>query len=262
MAELRFVGAGLGDERDLSRRALDRLRSSDRIFAEEYTSHLASGALERLEAELGRPIERLNRAELEDEREILEALAKGGSVALLVAGDPFVATTHVHLRLAAEAAGHQWEYLPGASVLTAATSLLGLMHYRFGRVVSLPFPDPGFDPVSPFEAIGRNRLSASHTLVLLDLRPLEGRFLTAGDALGRFEGPAARAAGVDASTEFGVVARVGRPDAQAWWGTRAELTGVEFGAPLHTVVVPAPELHFAETDAVRRWRPGGPARST
>jgi diphthine synthase len=258
MADLWFVGAGLGDERDLSRRAVEVLGSCGRVFAEEYTSLLVPGTLDRLEAELSRPIERLTRVELEAERVLLEALASVDRVALVVAGDPFVATTHVQLRLAAEAAGHRWRYLPGPSILTAATSLLGLMHYRFGRVASLPFADPGFDPVSPFASVGANRRSGAHTLVLLDLRPSEGRFLTAPEALARFEGAAARAAAVDEATEFGVVARVGRPDAGAWWGTREVLTSVAFGAPLHALVVPAPELHFAETDAVARWRPKVP----
>lgn len=255
MGELLFVGAGLGDESDLSARALAALRRSQRTFAEEYTSRLAEGTLERLEQELGRPIERLGRAELEAEKVVLHALAAVPTVALLVAGDPFVATTHVHLRVAAETAGHTWQYLPGPSVLTAAASFLGLMHYRFGKVVSLPFVDPGFDPISPFEAVGRNRASDSHTLVLLDLRPGDGRYLGASEALARFDGRAGEAAGVDAATEFGVVARVGRTDAAAWWGSRGELRGSEFGPPLHCLVVPARELHFQEREAVARWRP-------
>jgi diphthine synthase len=256
MGELVFVGAGLGDERDLPPRSLEALRECARLFAEEYTSELATGTLGRLETILGRPIERIGRAELEAERTVLDALAVASKVALLVAGDPFVATTHVHLRVAAEKAGHRWRYLPGPSVLTAAVSLLGLMHYRFGRVVSLPFADPGFDPVSPFEAIGRNRAADSHTLVLLDLRPTERRYLGAADALARFDAERSAVARVDASTEFGVVARVGRPDAAAWWGSRTALAGTEFGSPLHALIVPAPELHFQEREAVARWRPG------
>ena len=255
MGELWFVGAGLGDEQDLSRRALELLRSASRVFAEEYTSVLATGALDRLAAELGRPVERLARSELEGERRLLEALAAGSPVVLLVGGDPFVATTHVQLRLAVERAGHLWHYIPGPSVVTAAISLLGLMHYRFGKVVSLPFAEPGFDPTSPFEAIGRNRRSGAHTLLLLDLRPAEGRFLPASEALGRFGGERAASAGVDDTTEFGVVARVGRPDARAWWGTRAVLAAQEFGEPPHAIVVPAGELHFEEAAAVARWRP-------
>jgi diphthine synthase len=255
MGDLWFVGAGLGDERDLSPRALATLQSCRRVFAEEYTSVLAPGTLERLGESLGRPIERLGRAEVEGERVVLEALRTDGTVALLVAGDPFVATTHVQLRLAAERAGYEWHYLPGPSVATAAISLLGLMHYRFGRVVSLPFAEPGFDPISPFEQVGRNRRSGAHTLVLLDLRPAEGRFLGAAEALQRFDGERATASAVEDATEFGVVARVGRPDAAAWWGTRAILREREFGEPLHAIVVPASELHFQETEAIARWRP-------
>jgi diphthine synthase len=255
MGELWFVGAGLGDEQDLSRRAVDVLRGCRRVFAEEYTSVLVPGSLERLSAELGRGVERLGRVEVESERVLLDALGEGGPVALLVVGDPFVATTHVQLRLAAERAGHAWRYLAGPSIGTAAISLLGLMHYRFGRVVSLPFPEPGFDPESPFVTIGCNRAAGVHTLVLLDLRPSEGRFLRAEDALARFEGARAAAAGLEDATELGVVARVGRPDADAWWGTRTVLARVSFGPPLHALVVPAPELHFEEAAAVAHWRP-------
>ncbi|MCI4332751.1 MAG: diphthine synthase [Thermoplasmata archaeon] len=255
MGELLFLGAGLGDETDLSPRAMEGLRTSNRVFAEEYTSRLADGTIERLERELGRPIERLGRAELEAETSVLQALAAVPRVALIVAGDPFVATTHVHLRVAAEQAGHTWRYLAGPSILTAAVSYLGLMHYRFGRVVSLPFADPGFDPVSPFEAIGRNRAADSHTLVLLDLRPSDGRYLAAAEALARFDEARSVVAKVELATEFGVVARVGRPDVAAWWGTRAQLAGSDFGPPLHCLVVPAPELHFQEREAVARWRP-------
>ena len=259
MGDLWFVGAGLGDERDLSQRALETLQRCRRLFVEEYTSVLAPGTLERLAEILGRPLERLGRAEVEGERVVLDALRTDATVALLVAGDPFVATTHVQLRLAAERAGHKWHYLPGPSVATAAISYLGLMHYRFGRVVSLPFAEPGFDPISPFEQVGRNRRSGAHTLVLLDLRPSEGRFLRASEALQRFEGERASSAAVDEATEFGVVARAGRPDAAAWWGTRAILLAQEFGDPLHAIVVPASELHFQETEAVTRWRPKPPS---
>ncbi|MCI4356871.1 MAG: diphthine synthase [Thermoplasmata archaeon] len=258
MGELWFVGAGLGDERDLSLRAVETLRRCRRVFTEEYTSILAPGTIERLGESLGRPLERLGRAEVEGERVVLDALRTEGTVALLVAGDPFVATTHVHLRLAAERAGHAWYYLPGPSIGTAAISLLGLMHYRFGRVVSLPFAEPGFDPISPFEQVGRNRRSGAHTLILLDLRPSEGRFLRAEEALQRFEGERATSAAVEDATEFGVVARVGRSDAAAWWGTRTVLRSEELGEPLHALVVPASELHFQETEAVARWRPKVP----
>jgi diphthine synthase len=252
--ELLFVGLGLHDEQDLSRRAVDALRGCDELFAEEYTSVLAPGSLDRLSTEIGKPIHRVDRVELEAEEQVLAPLDKGRRVALLVAGDPFAATTHVALRVAAERRGHRWTYFPNASILHAASGYLGLPPYRFGRTVSLPFPEPGFAPTSPIEAIGRNRSQGLHTLVLLDLRPSEGRFLTADRALAVLHERDPLGVHVPLDAEIGVVARVGAPDAAAWFGRRQDLLAAEFGPPLHALVVPAPELHFEETEALQRFR--------
>lgn len=253
MSELWFVGLGLGDERGLSRRALEVLGRAE-VFAEQYTAVSAPGSLERLSAELGRPIRTLSRAELESERPVLDALARGPTVALLAAGDPFAATTHVALRVAAERAGHTWKYLPNASILCAAAGFLGLMHYRFGRPVSLPFPDPRFRPTSPLERIAANRAADLHTLVLLDLRPEEGRFLLANEALDtlRERDPDGRVVG-DAD-ELAVVARVGREDAAGFVGPLGALRSASFGPPMHCLVVPAPSLHFEEDAALASFR--------
>jgi diphthine synthase len=261
VGELLFIGLGLGDERDLSPRARDWVRGAARVFAEEYTSRLRPGSLERLAAELGRPIERLGREAAEAGDPLWEALAGEGPVALLVVGDPFVATTHVALRVEAERRGHRWRYLPGATVLTAVPSLLGLMHYRFGRTVSLPFPSPGFAPTSPVEAIGRNRAADLHTLVLLDLDPVGPRHLAPTEALDLLaERDRADPPTLPVTAELAVVARAGTEDARAWWGTRAALRLLDFGPPLHSLVLPAPRLHFEEEAAVARWRVGPDAR--
>jgi diphthine synthase len=257
--ELLFVGLGLYDERDVSRRALEALRSCDVLFAEEYTSVLAPGSIDRLSAEIGRPIHRLDRAQLEAETVVLAALSQGHRVALLVAGDPFAATTHVALRSAAESLGHRWAYYPNASILHAAAGFLGLQPYRFGRTVSLPFPEPGFAPTSPIELAGQNRSQKLHTLVLLDLRPSEGRFLTADRALEILRERDPLGVHLPLDAELAVVARVGSPTAAAFFGPREELLRAPFGLPLHSLVVPASELHFEESAALERFRWPAPA---
>ena len=255
MGELWFVGVGLSDENDLSRRAWELLGRCGALFAEEHTSRLAAGSLERLSAALGRSVTTLSRSELESETPIREALARHERVALLVAGDPFVATTHVALRLSVESWGHRWGYLPNATVVTAVPGFLGLMQYRFGRTVSLPFPAPGFTPRSPLEHVARNRVAGLHTLVLLDLRPEEGRYLTANAAISLLTERDDRLPRTLApELELAVVARVGRADAQAWVGRASQLLPIDFGPPLHSLVVPAPELHFLEQEAWERWR--------
>jgi diphthine synthase len=261
VGELWFVGLGLSDERGLSERALEVLRSADRLFAEEYTAVAPAGTLDRLGARLGRPVERLDRPLLESERPVLDALREHGRVALLVVGDPFAATTHVALRLAAERAGHAWRYVPNASILTAAAGYLGLIHYRFGRTVSLPFSAPGFAPRSPFEQVAQNLERHLHTLLLLDLRPEEGRFLRANDALSALQGSEPPVPGVGPEFPVAVAARVGRDDAGGWFGPLAELAQADFGPPPHVVVVPA-GLHFEEAAAVARYRSRGGVRSS
>jgi diphthine synthase len=257
MSELLFVGAGLFDEMDLSRRAVEALRGCGAVFAEEYTAVLAPGTFDRLSATLGRPIERLGRAEVESGTPVLEALAEHARVGFVVPGDPFAATTHVALRLAAEEHGHHWRYLPGASILTAASGLLGLQPYRFGRVVSLPFPAPGFAPTSPLEMIAANRSGGLHTLVLLDLRPEEGRFLTGRQAVRLLQDRDPEGRWLPREAELAIVARAGAPTATAAFGPAATLQTMELGPPLHCLVVPAPELHFEEAQAIRRWRVPG-----
>jgi len=253
MGELAFVGLGLTDERGLSERAREVLSSSEVVFAEEYTAVAPPGTLERIGRWVGKPVRRLDRPLLESEGPILKALAAHARVALLVVGDPFAATTHVALRLAAERAGHSWTYCPNASILTAAAGFLGLMHYRFGRTVSLPLPAEGFAPTSPLEHIAANRERDLHTLVLLDLRPEEGRYLSASAALAVMRERDPGGGFIADRDRVGVVARLGQESASAWVGSFARLRTIDFGPPMHALVVLAPTLHFEEEEAVRRY---------
>ncbi|MDE1821323.1 MAG: diphthine synthase [Euryarchaeota archaeon] len=256
MGELVFVGLGLHDERDLTLRALEELRSCDEVLAEQYTSRWGEGAMGRLSATLGQKIVQLSREEVEGEARILSALEAHARVALLVVGEPFAATTHVALRLAVERHGHRWSLVHNASILTAAASLAGLSHYRFGRTVSLPRPTADYRPTSPYEAILANRRAGAHSLVLLDLNPTAGSYLRADEALkvlGAIEDE--RKEGVlPPEREVVVVARAGGPDATVTVGPRRVLERKDFGPPLHCLIVPAPSLHFVEEEALRGRR--------
>jgi len=262
MGELAFVGLGLGDERGLSREAWAVLERAAAVFAEEYTAIAPDGTIDRIASALGRPVVRLGRAELESERPVLAALAAHAHVALLVVGDPFAATTHVALRLAAEGAGHATRYVPGPSILTAAAGFLGVSHYRFGRTVSVPFPAPGFRPRSPLEQIAGNRERELHTLLLLDLDPTGARFLTADRALGLLRELDPEGLVLPKDALVAVVARVGRDDAAGWVGSAEALASLDFGPPPHAVLVLAPRLHFEEAAALRRFALGPDPRLT
>src|SRR5213594_4048187 len=212
MGELVFIGLGLDDERGITLRGLDEARAADTVFAEFYTSALLGASIEAVEKLIGRQIRRLSREEVED-GQVLLAAAANGTVAFLVLGDPMSATTHIDLRLRAEAAKIRTRIVHGVSILTAAAGALGLQAYKFGRTTTVPFPSAGFGPTSPLEAILENRRAGLHSLVLLDLRE-GGSFLTPQDALALL----LRMAVKMGTSDFGpetlacVLSRVGSPE--------------------------------------------------
>lgn len=250
---LTFVGLGLHDEEDVTLRGLRELQEADVVFAEEYTSSLSKDSIERLARKIGKQIQVLGRAEVEDGRAILEASARK-RVALVTAGDPMVATTHVDLRLRAERNSIPTSVVQGASVLTAVPGLLGLQHYKFGRTTTLPFPQEGYSPTSPYEVIFENLQRGLHTLVLLDIDQENERFMTANEGLELLLDMERRMrkGALSKETLACVVARAGSPDCVVRAGRLGDLINSDFGPPLHTIVIPG-KLHFMEEEALAHF---------
>ena len=109
--------------------------------------------------------------------------AKKMSVGFVTAGDTMLATTHVDLRIQAKEAGIPVRIFHGVSIFTACPSSLGLQPYKFGRTVTLPFYEMNYRPKSPYDNILENKVRGLHTMVLLDIRESEGRYMTAREAI-------------------------------------------------------------------------------
>jgi diphthine synthase len=247
-----FIGLGLNDERSLTLEALDTCKSCDLLFIEQYTSKLAPGSLERLERMIGKEIHVLGRDEVEGAEPL--KCAKERTVGFLVPGDPMTATTHVDMRIRADELGIGTRTVHGTSAMIAVPGILGLQHYKFGRTVTLPFPQKGFEPTSPLEQLVENQKRGLHTLILLDIQAAENRYMTANEGLEWL---------LDASERMGlraltgdtiacVVARAGSDDCVARAGRISVLVKSDFGRPLHTIVLPG-RLHFKEEEALIRF---------
>jgi len=253
MGELIFVGLGLGGVEDLSARALEALKGCDQVFGEFYTSKLIDSTPDDLEKVIGRKIVRLCRKEVEEDEIVIEA-AKQGKVAFVTAGDTMAATTHVDLKIRAMEDGIPTQLFYGVSIFTAASSALGLQPYKFGRTVTIPFPEPGFTPLSPYENIYENWSRGLHTLVLLDIREEEGRYMTANQAV-QWLIDAEKAKGLGMITDSTVIcaaARVGSRTEKVAAGYPQKMLVEDMGPPLHAVVVPG-KLHFIEAYALVKF---------
>lgn len=248
-----FVGLGLDDEKGMTLRGLEETKEADTVFAEFYTSTLRNGSMERLEALVGKPIEVLGREEVEDAKVILDA-CRDKKVVLLVAGDPMTATTHVDLRIRAHMAGSETKVVHGPSVFTSVAGLLGLQHYKFGRTTTLPFPQEGYSPTSPYEVICENSSRGLHTLVLLDIDAASSKYMTANEGLHLLMDMETRVGKgvISKDTVVGVVARAGSDDSTVIAGPMRKLLDKEFGPPLHSIVIPG-KLHFMEEEALKAF---------
>jgi diphthine synthase len=251
LGDLYFVGLGLYNEGDMSFAGMEAAGQADAVFAEFYTSRLPGATLEGLEERIGKPVTVLDREAIETDPEPLLQAAEVGRAVLLVAGDPMAATTHIDLRLRAEARGISTRIFHNASILTAAFTEVGLSVYKSGRVTTLEWPHGSYFPTSPYENIVANSEAGLHSLVLLDIRSDEGRYMTASEGaelLLRYEGELGK--GVTGDKDLAcVVARAGAPDCVRLAGKLSDLAKTSFGPPLHCIIVPG-KLHFMEAEAL------------
>ena len=258
MKELIFVGLGLNDEKGISVAGLEEARTADRVFMETYTSLMPEFNLQRFEALCGKQVTVVTRRELEEENgaAILQAAGKSKTV-FLVPGDPFIATTHVTLRIDAEKRGVKTRIIHGASIISAIISLSGLHNYKFGKTVTVPFPE-NFS-ATPYDVIAQNKRSGLHTLCLLDLHAAEKQFLSIREAVGMLQevekkkGEGAVAAD---SPALGV-ARAGSKTPTLKADFVEGIVGFDFGEPPYSLIFPG-NLHFMEAEALIAFA-GAPA---
>lgn len=250
MNDLVFVGLGLNDECGITVKGLAETRTADAVFMETYTSRMPEFSLQRLEDMSGKKIRMVTRQNLEDEngKVILEA-AKTGKVVFLVPGDPFIATTHVTLRIDAEKQGIKTRIIHGISIVSAIVSLSGLHNYKFGKTVTVPLPENFSE--TPYNVICQNKKTGLHTLCLLDLKATENHYLTVNQALEML-------LEIETKKKTGAVT----PDTVALGIARAgcdcpvvksdfvkNLVSYDFGEPPFSLIMPG-DLHFMEVDAL------------
>ena len=234
---LYLIGIGLWDEKDISVKGLETAKSCEKVYLEKYTSVLFGTSKEKIEKLLGKELVLLDRKAMEQDKPyMLEA--KDKEIAVLVGGDPLSATTHMETLLEAKDKGITTSVIHAASVLVSVAES-GLYMYKFGKTCSVPFWSEGYEPISFYDVILENKGIGAHTLVLLDLKPEEERFMTVNQALELLL-KAANEKGGDLNEETYVVgiARMGSEDQLIKFGTIAELMKTDFGGPMHILVVP------------------------
>ncbi|MEM3153957.1 MAG: diphthine synthase [Candidatus Woesearchaeota archaeon] len=249
---LYLIGLGLADEKDITLKGLEAVKKCDKLYLENYTSKLACSVLD-LEKLYCKKVQLADRKFVESSEQLLKE-AKSGNVALLIIGDPLCATTHWDILQRAKEQKIKVEVIHNASVINAIGAT-GLQVYKFGKTTSIPFPSENYEPETFYNVIKENKSIGAHTLVLLDLDPENGRFMSVNEAveiLRKIERN--RKEGVFMPNDWCVgVARLGADDQKIVAGTVTQVSDADFGPAPHALIVPG-KLHFMEEDALKQQK--------
>ena len=250
MNGLFFVGLGLNDEKGISIKGLEEAKNADSVFMELYTSLMPDFNMHLFEVLCGKKVKLVSRHELEEENgsSILETAKKGKAV-FLVPGDPFIATTHVTLRVDAEKQGIKTKIIHGTSIISAIVSLSGLHNYKFGKTVTIPFPENFSE--TPYNVIAQNKNFGLHTLCLLDLKANEKQFLGINQAITMLlEVEKKKNQGIVVLDTPAIgIARAGSDNPTIKAGFLKDLATFDFREPPYSLIFPG-EMHFMEADSL------------
>eukprot|EP00105_Crassostrea_gigas_P013102 XP_011429313.1 PREDICTED: diphthine methyl ester synthase-like [Crassostrea gigas] len=267
-----FVGLGLGDAKDITVKGLEVVKKCKRVYLEAYTSILTVGK-DALEEFYGREIILADRDMVETNSDEILSGAEEEDVAFLVVGDPFGATTHTDLVLRAKEKGLDYRVVHNASIMNAC-GCCGLQLYNFGETVSIVFWTDTWKPDSYYDKIKSNRDRNMHTLCLLDIKMKEQtienlmkgrkifeppRFMTVKQAseqlLEIVENKRQEGDNSLAFTEDTVcvgLSRVGSDAQRIVSATLQEMTQIDQGEPLHSLIIPG-EMHSLERDMLLQF---------
>ncbi|MEM1577627.1 MAG: diphthine synthase [Candidatus Pacearchaeota archaeon] len=168
---LYLIGTGL-DINDLNIKAIKALKKCQEIYLDIYTTKIPF-SLKKYEKFLSFllkkkiKIKKAEREFLEEKsKEFLEK-AKINNIALLVYGDPLIATTHISLIKEAKELEIKTKIIHNISVINAITNT-GLSIYKFGKIATMPSWQENYKPKSFYDIIKYNLSINAHTILLID----------------------------------------------------------------------------------------------
>jgi len=246
---LLLVGFGIHVYKGLSAKALEVLNSVNTIYVEKYTSPMPDPDIDALKSALNKEVKIVPRWFVEDGREILES-AKNNDVALVVYGDPLIATTHLELRVRAEKNGIKSRVLHASSSITSIIGECGLHMYKIGRIITLVSEAQAI--ASIYYTIYSNLIGGNHTLILLEYNQENDFFLKPNDAFNMLlDCEKDQKHEVISEDTFAIVAsRIGIDDQKIISGRIGSLLQHDFGVPPHSIIITG-SLHFTEIDALK-----------
>jgi diphthine synthase len=247
-----FVGLGLNGLEDITLSGIKWMRRAEKVYLDIYTSVIPNFSIEILEKNIvERKVIKVSRRDIEENYEEILNEAKNKIVVLLVPGDPFVATTHMQLRLTAIGRGIETRVVHAASIQSVVCGETGLFSYKFGRCVTVTFPYGESICETPYDVVKENMKQGLHTLLLLDMDAENMRFMRVAEAIDilRKIEEKRKENVIKKDTLCVGCARIGSDIQIVKADYIDEISKVDFGAPPYSLIIVG-RLHFMEAEAL------------
>lgn len=247
-----LIGIGLG-ARDISVKSIDFIRSADTVIMDSYTSTIGKESIDFIIKETGKEPKKEPRSAFEDNLKDTVKMARDKSMAILVIGDPLIATTHHIILDEARKQGIKTAVFHSASIFSAAIGESGLDIYKFGPSTTVPFWSEHYKPTSFIDAIAKNKENNEHTLLLLDVGAGGTSPMGIAEAL-KIINNAQEMQGnktIKDQDKLIILADIGRESQKIIHSKYSEIIfhEEELAGSTISIIVPA-ELNFAEADAL------------
>ena len=250
---LALVGIGL-DAKDISVKALEFLNSAHIVYADTYTSITSAESLNYISDATGKEIIPITRSHMEEKIGDTIKDASKLDVAILVIGDPLVATTHHIILDEAARRGIKTKVFHSSSIFSAGIGESGLDIYKFGPTTTVPFWSAHYKPTSFIDVIAKNLVNKEHTLVLFDLNQPTGTvpmsIAQAADIIGKADTNRV----LKSEKKVLILADIGRQGQSIRYIEFSKITSLAEGLSGRTLsmIVPA-EMNFAEEESAKRF---------
>lgn len=238
---LYLISLGL-NLKQLTLEALDTAKSCSKLYLENYTS--IGSSVTELEKLVGKKIELADRKLIENNINKIVEEAKNSDIGILVYGNALTATTHISLLLEAKKSKVEYKVVSGVSILDAI-AIIGLQLYKFGATTSIPMENK--DVIAPIKVINDNLKLNLHTLVLLDLKHSENKFLSIDNALKYLIKNGIKGKVLACSDLTG-------KEQEIRYGEIEELAKNKYEKLPQCIIIPASKLHFMEKEALKLFR--------
>ena len=250
---LALVGIGL-DAKDISIKALEFLKNAQIVYADTYTSITGSESLKYISDATGKEIIPISRSHMEEKLADTIKDASRLDVAILVIGDPLVATTHHIILDEAASRGIETRVFHSSSIFSAGIGESGLDIYKFGPTTTIPFWSEHYKPTSFMDVIARNLANKEHTLVLFDLNSPTGTAPMSIEQAKQIINMADKEGILAPEKKVLILADIGRASQSIKYIEFSKIPSLarDLSGRMLSMIVPS-QMSFAEEESVKRF---------